>query len=501
MHPVTIVASVFLAYSAVSAQGTDSSELPTVGQLQRAQREAARALQRRDYAAARQALDRLEQLAQRIVEAETASSIAKRRARAALGYVERMRRRHADKLSGGEPKKPPAEQRPMDKGTVSFVRDIAPLLQRNCVRCHGGNRPRSGFSVETYNSLLRGGDRGDDVVPGKPEESLLVLLLQGKEEPRMPPNRALRADLIKLFETWIKEGARFDGSPEFSPDTPLDELVPSEEEKLRRKLAALSPKERAAYYDSVARRYWQMAIPGREPVVAESAHFRGYGNVDGATLKKLLSRAEAALRILQGWIRRKPSDLWSGKLALFVYSSRYYYLEHTRMVERREMPALVYGHFRPAVELPYAVLYTPDGAEQVDAEVAVAQAITDAYLSSVVPESPAWLKAALALKVASTLNRGSQYVLAVRNMAVDELPVTPADVKALLLGQMPYARARLVGYLLLEGLSGRARRELPSLVEAVADRGAMGKRLEGKAGELLLARFAALINAAAGAAR
>ncbi len=473
---------------------------PSAAELQRAQRQAAHALQKRQYTVAAEALNHLEKLARDVLAAEKVSPVLKRRARAALSYVERMRERYAMQLGAGAgtaPSTEASEAKP-PRGTVSFVRDIAPLLQRNCVRCHSGNRPRSGFSVETYNRLLQGGDRGDDIVPGKPEESLLVLLLQGKEEPRMPPNRALRPDLVKLFETWIKEGARFDGAPNYSPDTTLTELVPSEEERLRRKLAGLSAAELADYYDRVARRYWQMTVPGQEPVVAESAHFRAYGNVPPGTLRQVLKQAEGALRALQAWFRRKSAELWRGKLTVFVYNSRYYYLEHTRMVERREMPGLVYGHFRPAVELPYAALYVPSETEQVDAVVAVAQAIADAYMMRAFEGCPAWLRGAVALKLAARLARGSHYVLSLQSLAAEELPVSPQDVRTLLTGGMEYLRARLVGYLLLEALGrGRSSRELRSLVELVTQQDRLRRMLEGRSGEALLARFAAAINAAA----
>ena len=72
---------------------------------------------------------------------------------------------------------------------VEFTRDIQPLLERSCVACHSGERPKGGFQVTDRASLLQGGKRGEPVVvPGKPDASPLLRFVQDQvEDLEMPP--------------------------------------------------------------------------------------------------------------------------------------------------------------------------------------------------------------------------------------------------------------------------------------------------------------------------
>ncbi len=104
-------------------------------------------------------------------------------------------------------------------GTVDFVRDIRPLLERSCAKCHGGEKPRAGFEVATRETLFKGGASGEPaVVPGKADASPLIQYVSGKiEDLEMPPldrrdkYPALTAAEIELLRTWIDQGAA--GSP------------------------------------------------------------------------------------------------------------------------------------------------------------------------------------------------------------------------------------------------------------------------------------------------
>lgn len=100
-------------------------------------------------------------------------------------------------------------------GTVSFVREVLPVLRDNCFGCHDVKNRKGKYEMTTFAQLVKGGSRGEAVVAGKPEESLLWTLASGQEEPKMPPKEAnsrITPQQIALFERWIKEGARFDGA-------------------------------------------------------------------------------------------------------------------------------------------------------------------------------------------------------------------------------------------------------------------------------------------------
>ena len=63
------------------------------------------------------------------------------------------------------------------EGEVSFMRDLAPLLVKRCISCHGDRKDSGNLRLHTFEQLMRGGAAGDVVVPGKPDESELLRLL------------------------------------------------------------------------------------------------------------------------------------------------------------------------------------------------------------------------------------------------------------------------------------------------------------------------------------
>lgn len=89
------------------------------------------------------------------------------------------------------------------KSTVSFTKQIAPLLMRSCGNCHVlGNRGNINFA--NYQTLL---DHGL-VEAGNPDLSDLFTVV---DDGTMPPQRKLSSNDKKLIKTWITEGASFDG--------------------------------------------------------------------------------------------------------------------------------------------------------------------------------------------------------------------------------------------------------------------------------------------------
>ena len=99
---------------------------------------------------------------------------------------------------------------------VSFSRDIQPLINRNCIGCHQPASKQAGLLLTSHADFTKGGSKGPSLVPGKPDESLVISYLTGKTTPRMPfGGRPLPDEQIDLFRRWISEGAKDD-----SPSTP-----------------------------------------------------------------------------------------------------------------------------------------------------------------------------------------------------------------------------------------------------------------------------------------
>lgn len=102
-------------------------------------------------------------------------------------------------------------------GTVSFRRDIAPLLVEKCQACHGPDKAESSYRVDTFARLKTAGD--NELAPftaGQPDDSeLLRLIASDDKDERMPKDgEPLSAEQIAAVKTWIAEGARFDGGDE-----------------------------------------------------------------------------------------------------------------------------------------------------------------------------------------------------------------------------------------------------------------------------------------------
>jgi WD40 repeat protein len=106
-----------------------------------------------------------------------------------------------------------ASQASHAQGPVSFINDIAPILKENCFGCHGAKNPKGKLDMTRYESFRKGGTKDDPVMPGKPEESILMDLLKATDASRMPPKdtgEALAPAKIAVIEKWIKEGAKLD---------------------------------------------------------------------------------------------------------------------------------------------------------------------------------------------------------------------------------------------------------------------------------------------------
>ncbi len=106
---------------------------------------------------------------------------------------------------------------------VDYLRDVKPLLEEKCYSCHGVLKQEASLRLETREVMLAGGDSGGVIVPGEPDESLLLARVAAGDDERMPPaeeGTALKAAEIALLRRWIEEGAS--APDEVLPSGPLD---------------------------------------------------------------------------------------------------------------------------------------------------------------------------------------------------------------------------------------------------------------------------------------
>ncbi len=94
---------------------------------------------------------------------------------------------------------------------VDFVRDIQPIFQANCWRCHGEQTAKGQLRLDNKTSAMKGGISGAVILPGNSRESRLLHRLRGEGgEKRMPlGGESLSSAQIELLKTWIEQGANW----------------------------------------------------------------------------------------------------------------------------------------------------------------------------------------------------------------------------------------------------------------------------------------------------
>jgi hypothetical protein len=96
---------------------------------------------------------------------------------------------------------------------VDFQKDIEPILTKNCVMCHQATWAGGGLRLDSIEGLQHGGTSGKAVVPGNPQQSLLLDRLQGSDAKCMPPKGRISEEQIALVKTWITQGAKILAPP------------------------------------------------------------------------------------------------------------------------------------------------------------------------------------------------------------------------------------------------------------------------------------------------
>jgi hypothetical protein len=110
-------------------------------------------------------------------------------------------------LGAGEPA---GEQRPTAEQTRFFETSIRPMLVKKCFKCHGEKKQWGGLRLDSRGALLRGGESGAAIVPGRPDKSLLISVIrETDDELRMPKDDSLTPRQINELVRWVEMGAPF----------------------------------------------------------------------------------------------------------------------------------------------------------------------------------------------------------------------------------------------------------------------------------------------------
>jgi cytochrome c553 len=306
------------------------------------------------------------------------------------------------------------------KETISFARDVAPVLAQTCTGCHGNMQPRNNFNLTAFEGLLRGGDGGPPILSGKGADSFLIKKLRGTGSgQRMPLNLPpLADDVISKIEKWIDEGATFDWS---DPKLPIGQV------------AALYKATRATHEELTADRArladsnWRLGMPGIQADRHETANFLVLGNLGPNALQQVGESAEALAPKIAG-IFKAPADkpLVKGRMTLFAFRERYDYGEFGKMVEQRDLPPAWRGHFRFSVVDAYAA-FMPPKSDDFSLDALLAEQIGGLYIAALGKSgTPVWFSTGAGRVAASRLDGADPRVLAWDDAVLDVAARMPA---------------------------------------------------------------------------
>ena len=140
-----------------------------------------------------------------------------------------------------------------ERGKVAQVTErevMVTILHLRCLVCHGRQRQEGGLDVQTRAALLKGGNSGPAIIPGKPEESLLIKRIVAKEMPPPDPEllreftvRPVTSNDLQKLRQWIAAGAPAEPAEVAYVGTKPDPLVSEED-----------------------RQFWSFQSPQRPPV-------------------------------------------------------------------------------------------------------------------------------------------------------------------------------------------------------------------------------------------
>src|SRR5687767_8435562 len=108
--------------------------------------------------------------------------------------------------------------------TVSFAKEVQPLLAARCGSCHLHGKKNGGFRMDSRELFLAGGDSGPVVKVGKSAESTIIRLVAAlRPDERMPPDGPILSnEHVAILRAWIDQGLKWEGGAEVTKKSPKD---------------------------------------------------------------------------------------------------------------------------------------------------------------------------------------------------------------------------------------------------------------------------------------
>ena len=101
---------------------------------------------------------------------------------------------------------------PADQKGVTFEKDIKPIFEKSCFKCHGAEKQKGKLRLDSLESALKGGENGESIIPKNSAKSPLVhSVARLDEDEAMPPKdkgEPLTKVQVALIRAWIDQGAK-----------------------------------------------------------------------------------------------------------------------------------------------------------------------------------------------------------------------------------------------------------------------------------------------------
>ncbi len=335
--------------------------------------------------------------------------------------------------------RPMEPTKPTGKETVSFGLHVAPILIENCGQCHINNNPRGNLSMASFRGLLAGGDAGSPLVPGKAAESLLFQRIEAGE---MPPTGKLDIKSIELIGKWIDEGASFGDDP-----------------RLDIEIVAAKAKSDSQTHDQLvdermdrAQDTWKLVMHDEAATSVSSPNFVVIGSHLDDRLTDVSELVESLVPEISTALRRDTAEpLVKGNIALFLFEKRYDFSEFGKMVERREFPKEISGHWGFNTVDAYAAVLMPRNQTPENIKILLTQQIVAIQTASLAADVPAWFADGVGYWTAKKIHGREE---AVKSWDADAWAAAstmnrPDDF---IKNRMPSDQAALVSYLFVKTL-------------------------------------------------
>jgi hypothetical protein len=177
-----------------------------------------------------------------------------------------------------------------EKSPVPY-KQVQPIFAKHCLSCHDAKEAEGKLVMETYALLMKGGEDGPAIVPGKADESPLIQQVEHKEKPFMPPPKKgdkLSADEIALLRRWIDGGAQ---GPAAGDEVAIARALPKVDPKAapRRAINAMAYDAKSKLLALAVLNEIELRTPENQATIAKLGPHTGHVNAlaftaDGAKL-------------------------------------------------------------------------------------------------------------------------------------------------------------------------------------------------------------------------